>query len=447
MGIVKKFIPLLSSVFLIMTVYPFDGNLQAPKNVKEQCTRIFQQGDYNYSINYLLRSLNAYPRDEQLLLYLAYSYQYLGQYNKSEKCYIEILKLNPKNPYSIRGLSLLYQNQIQNAIIRNNYSLGFIYVKKAEYYIPDMSIFYAKDAELNMRIGNYHEAVSLWKTSWEKDPLDIEKKIKSNFWVLEKIGECYKRLGKIEGEECRKFIFNLQKKYSQNNELMILVADLLFYSNEEPVRRNDLRNKAFKQYTEQNGKHDPVEVGFPLRGRWTVSSGNFEYLLDTHNGYDGYCFDFVKIDEKGGRLASGTGANNTDFLSYNETVYAACDGVVENVSDGVEDNVVGKANLLATNQIRIRHSCSSGIFYTIYLHLKKGSLMVGPGDEVKKGQPIAKVGNSGLSYAPHLHFGCYDTNRVSIPVVFTTETLDPSNSDTQIIKKYNRVKRSDIIQY
>jgi murein DD-endopeptidase MepM/ murein hydrolase activator NlpD len=42
--------------------------------------------------------------------------------------------------------------------------------------------------------------------------------------------------------------------------------------------------------------------------------------------------------------------------------------------------------------------------YTEYYHLKKNSSLVAVGDSVSCGQPIARIGSSGYSTAPHLHF-------------------------------------------
>lgn len=51
--------------------------------------------------------------------------------------------------------------------------------------------------------------------------------------------------------------------------------------------------------------------------------------------------------------------------------------------------------------VRIKHSNG---YYTLYYHLKSGSIVVNKGDKVKKRQKIGIIGTTGQSTGIHLHF-------------------------------------------
>ena len=74
------------------------------------------------------------------------------------------------------------------------------------------------------------------------------------------------------------------------------------------------------------------------------------------------------------------------------TVVAGADGVVMTTAD-----LSGSYG----TYVVIRHA--NGL-QSYYAHGKKGSIVVSPGDTVKKGQKIMLSGNTGKSFGPHLHF-------------------------------------------
>ena len=57
------------------------------------------------------------------------------------------------------------------------------------------------------------------------------------------------------------------------------------------------------------------------------------------------------------------------------------------------------------NYVVIEHNSEDGTtFYTLYGHMKQGSLMVAEGTDVKVGQVLGIMGSTGNSTGAHLHF-------------------------------------------
>ena len=85
----------------------------------------------------------------------------------------------------------------------------------------------------------------------------------------------------------------------------------------------------------------------------------------------------------------------------NSPVLAAADGIVTAVKD--DSNIGGPdpSYWMYTNFITIMHSNGE---YTRYDHLAYHSSKVKSGQRVTAGEEIGKVGMTGYTYTPHLHF-------------------------------------------
>jgi murein DD-endopeptidase MepM/ murein hydrolase activator NlpD len=88
-------------------------------------------------------------------------------------------------------------------------------------------------------------------------------------------------------------------------------------------------------------------------------------------------------------------------------VLAAADGKVATTREGVPDAFVREENRDKISQI----GCGNAVvidhgqgWRTAYCHMAKGSLTVRSGREVKAGDKIGRIGLSGLTEFPHLHF-------------------------------------------
>ncbi len=91
-----------------------------------------------------------------------------------------------------------------------------------------------------------------------------------------------------------------------------------------------------------------------------------------------------------------------DFkMPIGSVVCAAREGVVVRLKEDGNQGGIKKSNRVHANYVVIQHADSSRAGYW---HLQKNGVLVNVGDTVKKGQPIARSGNTGYTYFPHLHF-------------------------------------------
>jgi murein DD-endopeptidase MepM/ murein hydrolase activator NlpD len=72
--------------------------------------------------------------------------------------------------------------------------------------------------------------------------------------------------------------------------------------------------------------------------------------------------------------------------------------------------------------------------YALLAHLRKGSVTVSEGMKVSAGEHIAKVGNSGNTIQPHLHFQLMKENDISqaIPIPFLFESCQVRKNGTWV---------------
>jgi murein DD-endopeptidase MepM/ murein hydrolase activator NlpD len=121
-----------------------------------------------------------------------------------------------------------------------------------------------------------------------------------------------------------------------------------------------------------------------------------------------YAIDWKRIEN--GANFHGNESDIRAYFSYESRVLAVANGKVVAVRDGIPDNKPGHVGAEALN-LSFENIMGNAVVlelgsgqFAYYGHLRPGSLRVKPGDRVKRGQVIARVGNSGSSFEPHLHF-------------------------------------------
>lgn len=120
----------------------------------------------------------------------------------------------------------------------------------------------------------------------------------------------------------------------------------------------------------------------------------------------------MRLDDAG-RLVKGDPADVHNYADYGADVIAVADGKVVSTLNTLEDQHPGKLPDPATITIanvdgnHVVLDLGNGVF-AFYAHMQKGSVLVVPGQTVKRGQVLGKLGNTGNTSAPHLHFHLMD---------------------------------------
>ena len=104
-----------------------------------------------------------------------------------------------------------------------------------------------------------------------------------------------------------------------------------------------------------------------------------------------------------GRISSEYGYRDIGFASSNHRGIDIANGVGTPIL-AAGHGVVQRTGVIGTygNIVMIKHSVDGKIYTTLYAHLS--SIGVSTGQVVSKGQVIGKMGNTGRSSGPHLHF-------------------------------------------
>ena len=166
----------------------------------------------------------------------------------------------------------------------------------------------------------------------------------------------------------------------------------------------------------------PQKLIWPLEGSPFVETGIGNYVDVDPTG--------ATADYRGGRI-SYNGHDAWDighrFFSVQDSgidVVAAADGIVIETHDGEFDRHSETLTpAAAPNYVIVDHG--SG-WTTFYYHLRRDSVSVEVGDFVLAGDSLGRMGSSGNSTGPHVHFGLQHYGFTVEPMYDPSNYLDPS---------------------
>lgn len=179
-----------------------------------------------------------------------------------------------------------------------------------------------------------------------------------------------------------------KSKELKNFENQISVAEGQISEYEKDIKAQDDKVKQLEAEIKRKEEEARKAAEAAKKQYKTVSLGNINFIWP--------CPASSRITSGfGGRSSPTKGASSNHQgidigASTGSSIVAAASGTV----------VISTYSYSAGNYIMINHG---GGVYTVYMHCSQ--LLASVGQQVKQGQTIAKVGSTGYSTGPHLHFG------------------------------------------
>ena len=187
-------------------------------------------------------------------------------------------------------------------------------------------------------------------------------------------------------------------------------------------------------------------VDFPLRGENWMAVTTPAYRVPSH-GTDllgqRYAYDFVMVDDRsgvhvhpGGPWRTETiGGRTRDCYAWGQPIHAPFDGEVVAAVDGMAErewivptgeifrmlknaatftpeklpSIMGNHVLLRADPGPADAAARAGAVYAGFAHLAPGTVAVSPAQRVSTGDLLGRVGHTGNSTSPHLHFQLMDS--------------------------------------
>ena len=145
-----------------------------------------------------------------------------------------------------------------------------------------------------------------------------------------------------------------------------------------------------------------MDYRLPFDGHWYVLWGGTDELYNYHITvpFQQFAYDFV-IWRDGGTCKDDC-KENEDYYIFGQPLLAPADGVVVTTVSNKPDVPPGQPGIQTDpgNYVIIKTAEHA---YLLIAHMQQCSLQVQEGDDVKQGDLIGLVGNSGRTSEPHVH--------------------------------------------